>query len=277
MMPLNKEQRQRLEALLELAHDVGDTPDHFVGGLDDSTPLWKLYLRKHIALSIRVKVDMLRQRASHYFFAEFEALATGVKGHGNRISNLTERGLALEAAPRSHEHRVNDAVFVSVGEVSKNGEGVLTPVPSIVRLKQLNHCPVPRRHLAQAAGLGKISALNAGNTFISDGKLDFLNVTGHSSPGVVKRKLPDKVVLSTSQIMNEVSNYETRSTQECFGYFCDVEDVLSCIRVDIGANSYRVSFSPDDRFDFGLQGIVVLDCPVDFGLDAAEVGSVGHD
>jgi hypothetical protein len=84
------------------------------------------------------------------------------------------------------------------------------------------------------------------------------------------------MVEGTSQVVNKVSNDEPRSAQECLGHFCNVEDVLPCIRVDLGADSYGVCFSPDDRFDFGLQGIVVLDCPVDFGPDATEVGSVGH-
>ena len=70
-MPLNKEQRERLEELLELACDIEDTRCHLVGGLDDSTPLWKLYLRNRIALSVRIKVDVVGQPTSHYLFPEF--------------------------------------------------------------------------------------------------------------------------------------------------------------------------------------------------------------
>jgi hypothetical protein len=168
-MPPNKEQRERLKELLELAYDSDDTlGDHHVGGLDDSTPLWKLYIRNRIALSIRIKVDMVGQPTSHYFAAEFEALPTGDKMHRCPLDNLVERGFTSEPAPRPHEHRVNGAVFVSIGEVLEDGEGVLTPIPSVVRLKQLDHRPMLRGDLTQTAGLGEVSALDSENTFVSD-------------------------------------------------------------------------------------------------------------
>jgi hypothetical protein len=276
-MTPTKEQQERLNELLEFAYDVDDASCHHVGGLDDLTPLWKLYIRNRIALGVRMQVDMLGQPTPHYWLAEFEAFPTGDKVHGCPINNLVEGGFASEPTPRSHEYGVNGAVFVSVGEVLEDDEGVLTPVPSIVRLKPLNHCPMPRGDLTQATGLSKVSALDSGNTFVSDRELDFLDVSGHLAPRVVEGKLPNKVVEGTPQVVNEVSDDEPRSAQERLEHFYNIEDMLACIRVDLGANSYRVSFSPNDRFHFRLQGIVVLDCPVDFGPDITEVGLVGHD
>jgi hypothetical protein len=275
-MPPNKEQRERLEALLKLAYDFGDTPNYFVDGLDDSTPLWKLYLRNRIAFSVRVKVDVRRHHASHYLIAEFKALSPRMERDGDGIGPA-QRRVALEATSDIHEYRVDDAVFVCVGEVLEDGKGVLTPVPSVVRLKQLNHCPMPRGYLPQTTGLGKVSTLDSGDRFISDRELDFLNVPRRLAPGVVESKLPNEVVEGRSQVVNDVPDREPCSAQKQVGHLCDVEDVLACVRVDLGANSYQVSFSPDDRFDFALQGVVVLDRPVDFASDAAEVGSVGHD
>lgn len=91
MMPPDKEQRERLEALLKLACDFGDAPNYFVDGLDDSTPLWKLYLRNGIAFSVRVKVDVVGQPTSHYLFPEFEALPTRMEGQWEVVdlSNTT--------------------------------------------------------------------------------------------------------------------------------------------------------------------------------------------
>lgn len=269
------EQQERLEELLKLAYDVDDSLSHPVDGLDDSTPLWKLYLRNRIALSVRMKVDVAGQPTSHYFFPEFEALPTRVERHRGVVDG-SERRVALEATSDIYEYGVDNAVFVCVGEVLESDEGIFTPVPSVVRLKQLNHCPMPRGYLPQATGLGKISALDSGDAFIPNRELDFLNVPRRLAPGVVESKLPNEVVEGRSQVVNDVPDYEPRSAQKRVGHLCDVEDVLACVRVDLGANSYQVSFSLDDRFDFALQGIVVLDCPVDLGSDAAEVGLVGH-
>jgi len=274
-MTLIKEQQERLEELLKLAYDVEDALCHPVDSPDDLTPLWKLYLRHRIALSVRIKVDVAGQPASHYFFPEFEALPPRVERHRD-VADGSKRGVAVEAASYKHEYRVDNAVFVCVGEVLENGEGMFTPVPSVVRLKQLNHCPMPRGHLPQATGLGKVSTLDSGDAFVSDRELDFLNVPRRLAPGVVESKLPNEVVEGRSQVVNDVPDHESCSAQKQVGHLCDVEDVLACVRVDLGANSYQVSFSPHDRFDFALQGVVMLDCPVDFGLDAAEVGSVRH-
>jgi hypothetical protein len=201
IMTHTKEQQEHSNELLELAYDVDDASCHDVGGLDNVTPLWKLYIRNRIALSVRIKVDMVGQPASYYPSAEFEAFPTRDKVHGRSVANLVERGVAVEAATRPHEHRVNGAVFVSVGEVLEDGEGVFTPIPSIVRLKQLDHCPMLGGDLTQATGLGKVSALDSGDTFVPNGELNLLNVPRRLAPRVVEGKLPDEMVESTPQVV----------------------------------------------------------------------------
>ena len=91
---------------------------------------------------------------------------------------------------------------------------------------------------------------------------------------VLQHQLPDKIIERCPEVGEEVPRDEAQRVRRLLGDTVDVPDFLRRIRVELTPNGNRVSIL--EGLNCRLQGVQVVPCPVEFGLNIGE-RSVTHE
>ena len=155
--------REGLKEWLELAENMDDIPRDGVEvvnyAMPTGRPLWQLYRGGRIPCHIHIEVNLIGQSATHYLCATFERLRGSHEVQAHSPDALKGGVLKRESPAYGDESRVHHTVLVRVGEVLEDGEGMLTEVPSVVRLVDVNHCPMLGRDVLQSAAFPQSSGV----------------------------------------------------------------------------------------------------------------------
>jgi len=243
-MPPNKEQREYLKELFELADNVRDVGANKVKPANHRfVVLGKSYFEGRIACHFHFVIRVARERRVCNLCADFEVmlLAKGFNvGGGNAVEGpAREREVSGE-----NQDLVHNAVFVRVGEVTQDGEKVFRRVRSMVRLKPLNLCPMARKHVFEGVAFRKFFRDD-----IPAWGLDCDWEPSSASPASRELRssaldageLPNEMVEDAPQAMDAVSGNHTEAEQFVFGKCRNSKDVVAGLVVELGAQGYRIA------------------------------------
>lgn len=274
-MPPNKEQRERLGEWLELADDIRYGRRDLVDGRHQRNPttggIGQGYERGSFACHLHiVLVDRGSGGTPCEYCAAFQRRpdASGeldVK-EGSLESLAVNQHVAVGA-----KHGADGSVFVDIGKFPQLDERVKpTPVPSVVRLVPLNDCPM------RGGDFVEIVTFPEQLGRVGDGKLNTRGLLGCVPVAFVEGKLPDHVVQSASQIVDEVPEDHCPTHDVPVRHGVNPEQVVAAFRIVLGPKTYLVAFDREKIDGFAIKGIAVRFCPFDLGPAAAKIGRVGH-
>jgi hypothetical protein len=145
------------------------------------------------------------------------------------------------------------------------------------RLIPLDDCDVVQVNFREIRlDLVRLPALPLVRT-VADGELNSAFVF-HVSFGIPPRELECQMIQGGTQIVDDVSKYDTRSPQMTgpVGHETDVDDLLAELGVESHADSWAIALDRSKLADVGIEGILVFFRPLDF-VPTTEKRDLSHD
>jgi hypothetical protein len=275
-MPPNKVRRHGLDAVFggEVSHDRIDFGKHDVDSLHEGQagPLWKAYIGGRVACHIHLVLYGLENYTPYNLCADFQVspLRSKIEGHDVETGAL-QLSASNREVRRSNKDWVEHSVFVPVRKPLKDGKPMqFRIVRSLVGLRAFDDCPVRTRDFVVGVRAGELLAIRLDRECDLSGSL-----VGGGPPAVIEDELPGELIERTSEIVNDVPEYHGHTKPPFVGHCCDPKDVITRMRIELGAQSNLVAFSVEDRFNFAFKSVAMLMRPLNLGTGATKVD--GHD
>lgn len=158
--------------------------------------------------------------------------------------------------------RIDDAVLVSIGKAGEDGEGMGVGVPSVVRLRLLDECPVFRAQTRNAPGSHPLElSLRLGR----DRELSAVV----RDPAIEQGHLPDQMIERRSKIVDRVSKDDPKAQRRFLSNLKPLAPFPG-VRIEFTDREVGLRFLVEEGIHFGAEFIELLFCPVVLGLDSVE-------
>jgi hypothetical protein len=261
-MPPNKEQRKRLEELIETVDEATDVPTHMLDGAERDLPrdyVAKRWLNGKSALHAHLWV---RSRLGEAHTDELcllyqrKRLVRDAVVHDDGIR--VKANDVLERGPAREDHLAHEGtVLVGVGEEGEDDEfvtsGVFEQFPAIVRLRFLNDCPCLAVNGDALQGTGAFLGIFGG----SDTAVEVVDVDGYGelgpSAGPVsfqQDELPNEMIQAGSEVLDSIAanQTESRRRRRLVGRWVGEHDVPGSVKGVLKDLSVGIRLEEDAKF-----------------------------
>lgn len=224
---------------------------------------------------------VVRQLRTGYLCAEFYRRPPKFAELNELPVTGPEHDLLRDAEARRAARRTDDAtaerdyycgeqsVLINVRKFPQHSEGmvvgaktVMLKIPSVVRLKLLNLCPLYRRHLAKLFPGDPGPSIGHGH----DGELDPVLVLESASTGRVPRAhLINDVIQRGAEVVDAVAKDEANTGIKLgqVGRSLDVEDVLRGVRIELYSEGWKICIDRKRLGDVLFKSVAMFLAPLD--------------
>ncbi len=88
---------------------------------------------------------------------------------------------------------------------------------------------------------------------------------------VVEDEMPSELIEGASQAVDDVPENHGRAALSFIGHYRNPKDVITLIRIELGAHLERVAFPVADRSDLAFESMAMLPRPLNLRPNSAEV------
>ncbi len=255
----------RLELSNKQSHDLRELLD----GLPSGATFAERYVKGNSAIHLHLDTGVgWFGSGAHQWCAVLEAFPVSdllLHDLGVALNHAETRAMRTRSriADRG-QRRMDDLVFVDIREVPEGGgDRILRPVPSFVRLRLLEDCPVFLGNAQERAFLGRFP-----------GALGHRKGEGATSRSLLRSlavpedQLPDKVVERRADVVDKIAENHPESGRRVFIHDA-IDDMPAALRVEIPHRSSDwLDVTVKEAADLPLKELGVLVCPLDLRPDA---------
>jgi hypothetical protein len=273
-MPPSEKEREHLREWIELSDNLDDYCADSVDYHKRFANPGQAYFRQQVAVHVDAWIGWRQPRKVEgsgeiQLCADFEALPAACK-HPFQAPSL--RSPNWRQFKWSEQYRVDDLVFVSVGETLEPSR--VAAVPSVVRLEPPQCCSMGWIEMGKGSCLFELVGR------LRKGESDLLNSVGGNLPKpspTLQGKLPREEVQGGSEVLDAISNDQAEMFHEVFGEGGDPDLIERGLRIELYSDRYLARLVPRDGIKVGFKVLSMRLRPINLGPATGKVGAVSHE